>query len=83
MKGDMAKSAYKSTSQDFAGGVTHYLLIILILSLGFGQLLRFDVHGLTFYLHDVLVVLLLTLQGLALKGEVLEELLEWMATREN
>lgn len=50
--------------------ITRYLLITLILSLGFGQHMRFEVRGLTIYLHDVLVVLLLALQflqGLTLK----------------
>lgn len=41
--------------------IIKYLLITLILSLGFGQLLRFDLFGLPLYLHDVLVVLLLVL----------------------
>jgi hypothetical protein len=47
--------------------ITKYLLIALILSLGFGQLLRFDLYGVPLYLHDLLVVLLLALQGPTLK----------------
>lgn len=42
--------------------ITHWLLIALILSLGFGQLLRFEYFGATFYLHDVIVLTLLLLQ---------------------
>ena len=49
--------------------ITHLLLVALILSLGFGQLLRFDLLGLPIYLHDVLVILILALQGLTLKDE--------------
>ena len=41
-----------------------YLLITLILSLGFGQLLRFDFYGIPLYVHDILVVILLSLLGL-------------------
>ena len=41
--------------------ISQYLLIILVLSLGFGQLLRFPVFGLSFYFHDILVLLLLLL----------------------
>lgn len=48
--------------------LTRYLLISLILSLGFGQLLRFELGGVHLYLHDLLVVTLLVLQGQALKG---------------
>jgi len=47
--------------------ITYWLLITLILSLGFGQLLRFDFYGLSLYLHDILVVAILGLQGLTLK----------------
>lgn len=36
--------------------LTHWLLITLVLSLGFGQLLRFDIFGLPLYLHDLLVL---------------------------
>ena len=39
--------------------ITHYLLIALVLSLGFGQLLRFEYFGVPIYLHDVLVLCLL------------------------
>lgn len=42
--------------------ITHFLLVTLILSLGFGQLLRFEQFGFTIYLHDVLVVGILILQ---------------------
>lgn len=41
--------------------ITHYLLIALVLSLGFGQLLRFEYLGVPIYLHDVLVLLILSL----------------------
>ncbi|PIR99153.1 hypothetical protein COT87_00970 [Candidatus Collierbacteria bacterium CG10_big_fil_rev_8_21_14_0_10_44_9] len=50
--------------------ITHWLLITLILSLGFGQLLRFEFFGFPIYLHDILVVLILLflfLQGQALQ----------------
>ncbi len=50
--------------------VTHWLLISLILSLGFGQLLRLEYLGVPIYLHDILVVLILLswfLQGQALQ----------------
>ncbi|PIS18062.1 hypothetical protein COT54_01330, partial [Candidatus Collierbacteria bacterium CG09_land_8_20_14_0_10_46_12] len=47
--------------------ITKYFLITLILSLGFGQLLRFDLFGLPLYLHDMLVICLLILQGQALQ----------------
>jgi hypothetical protein len=42
--------------------ITHWLLITLILSLGFGQLLRFDFYDIPLYLHDVLVVAILLFQ---------------------
>ena len=46
--------------------ITHWLLISLILSLGFGQLFRFESLGFTIYLHDLLVsiILLLNLKDL-------------------
>ena len=44
--------------------VSYWLLITLVLSLGFGQLLRFNFFGLPIYIHDILVVCLLVLQGL-------------------
>jgi len=47
--------------------ITHWLLVTLVLSLGFGQLLRFELFGLPLYLHDVLVICLLILQGQALQ----------------
>ena len=50
--------------------ITKYILITLILSLGFGQLLRFDFYGIPLYLHDILVIIILAvlfLQGLTLK----------------
>lgn len=47
--------------------VTKYLLITLVLSLGFGQLLRFEYFGVPIYLHDILVMLILALQGRTLK----------------
>jgi hypothetical protein len=42
--------------------ISYWLLIALILSLGFGQLLRFDFYGIPLYLHDVLVVGILLFQ---------------------
>lgn len=39
-----------------ASKITHWLLVALVLSLGFGQLLRFDYFDIHFYLHDLLVV---------------------------
>lgn len=36
--------------------IVSLLLIILILSLGFGQLLRFELFGIPIYLHDLLVI---------------------------
>lgn len=42
--------------------ITHWLLITLVLSLGFGQLLRLEYLGIPLYLHDVLVICLLALQ---------------------
>lgn len=46
--------------------ITRWLLFTLILSLGFGQLLRFQTLGLTWYLHDSLVLAILLLQGRSL-----------------
>jgi hypothetical protein len=48
--------------------IGYWLLISLVLSLGFGQLLRFNIFGLPIYLHDILVICILILQGLALKA---------------
>lgn len=42
--------------------VTRYLIYTLVLSLGFGQLLRFSILGGTLYLHDILIVLILLTQ---------------------
>lgn len=42
--------------------ITHWLLITLVLSLGFGQLLRFEYLGVPIYLHDVLVVCIIVMQ---------------------
>ena len=42
--------------------IIYCLLIALVLSLGFGQLLRFDFFGVPLYLHDVLTVCILALQ---------------------
>ena len=47
--------------------IVHWLLITLVISLGFGQLLRFEYLGLPIYLHDILLVCILLLQGQALK----------------
>ncbi len=43
--------------------VSYWLLIALVLTLGFGQLLRFNIFGLPIYLHDMLVLCILALQG--------------------
>ncbi|MFH1244195.1 MAG: hypothetical protein V1487_01275 [bacterium] len=48
--------------------ITHWLLITLVLSLGFGQLLRFEVFGLPLYFHDILVICILLLQGPSLQN---------------
>ncbi|MFH2019056.1 MAG: hypothetical protein ABII80_00340, partial [bacterium] len=42
--------------------LTFWFLITLVLSLGFGQLLRFEVFSIAFYAHDLLVISLLILQ---------------------
>ena len=39
--------------------ITKYLLVALVLTLGFGQLLRFEFFSVPLYLHDILVILLL------------------------
>lgn len=44
--------------------ITPWLLLTLVLSLGFGQLLRFEYFGLPIYLHDILVICILSLHGL-------------------
>lgn len=41
--------------------ITPFLLSLLVLTLGFGQLLRFEFDSLPLYLHDLLVLLLLLL----------------------
>lgn len=41
--------------------ITEWLLISLILTLGFGQLLRFEYLGVTFYLHDLLISIIILL----------------------
>ncbi len=42
-----------------ASKITSILLTTLILSLGFGQLLRFEIYGLPFFIHDLLVLLII------------------------
>lgn len=64
MNRDIVKSAYLARSQNFVQGITRWLLITLIISLGFGQLLRFEFSGIPIYLHDIFVVVLLFLQAL-------------------
>lgn len=39
--------------------ITRLLLTTLVLSLGFGQLLRFEIYGLPFFIHDLLVLLII------------------------
>ena len=41
--------------------ITHWLLITLVLSLGFGQLLRFETPGGAFFIHDILTLVILIL----------------------
>lgn len=48
--------------------LTFWILITLVLSLGFGQILRFEAFSLPFYLHDFLVIFLLLLQFSQLKN---------------
>jgi hypothetical protein len=48
-----------------------WLLICLIFTLGFGQLLRFDLFGLPLYLHDLLVFTLLSVQLITLNKKLL------------
>ena len=45
-----------------------YLIIILIISLGFGQLLRFEILGLPIFLHDILVLCILIINTTNLRG---------------
>lgn len=57
--------------------ITNWLLIALVFSLGFGQLLRFDLLGVPLYLHDIIlgaVLFLITLQGYTLKVKILPSL---------
>lgn len=56
-----------------AKALTHWLLIALVLALGFGQLLRFEFYGMPIYAHDVLVIALLALQGATLNGLKLDQ----------
>lgn len=56
-----------------AKALTHWLLIALVLTLGFGQLLRFEFYGVPIYSHDALVIALLALQGVTLKGIKLDQ----------
>lgn len=50
--------------------ISYWLLIALILSLGFGQLLRYEYLSVPLYFHDVLVVCILVLQGLTLQVKI-------------
>ena len=67
--------------------LTKYLLYSLILSLGFGQLMRFNFFDTTFYLHDVFVlsIILLNLNlipkvklGVGLKLFILGIIISWL-----
>lgn len=51
-----------------APSITHYLLITLVFSLGFGQLLRLQIGSVPVFIHDllILVILLLNLNQLKL-----------------
>lgn len=42
-----------------AAKLTHWLVLTLVLSLGFGQLTRFEIGSLVIYAHDLLITLLL------------------------
>ena len=48
--------------------ITHWLLIAIVLSLGFGQLLRLSYLGQSFYIHDIMVVTILLLNVSQLKS---------------
>lgn len=48
--------------------ITPLLLSVLVLTLGFGQLLRFELNSLPIYLHDVLVVAILLINIRSLKN---------------
>lgn len=58
MNHNMAKSAYTVRSQNVWRGITHWLFILLALTLGFGQLLRVEIMGVPLYLHDVVVAII-------------------------
>lgn len=51
--------------------ISRLLLLTLIFSLGFGQLLRFELWGVPLYFHDLMVIALLILQGQGLKDIIL------------
>ncbi len=50
--------------------LTHYLLLALVLTLGFGQLLRFEVSGIPIFLHDILITLIIPLAYLSGKQKI-------------
>lgn len=52
--------------------LTHWLTMTLVISLGFGQLLRFSWLGVPLYLHDLLVVAILVLLSWDLQGRTLK-----------
>ena len=61
--------------------ITKYFLITLILSLGFGQLLRFELFGLPLYLHDVLVICFLVAQGLTCDWRTVLKRNSWLQAK--
>jgi len=61
--------------------ITKYFLITIILSLGFGQLLRFELFGLPLYLHDVLVICFLVAQGLTCDWRTVLKRNSWLQAK--
>ena len=51
--------------------LTRYLLYALVLSLGFGQLMRLELYGLQLFVHDILVVFLIPLLLIDYKERIL------------
>jgi len=61
--------------------ITHWLLVTLVLSLGFGQLLRFELFGLPLYLHDMLVICFLVAQGLTCDWRTVLKRNSWLQAK--
>jgi len=81
MNHDMAKSAYKAGTQNFVLGITYWLIVALLLTLGFGQLLRFEFFSVPFYLHDVIVICILLLQGLTCDWRTVLKRNSWLQAK--